>query len=470
MSDTVTKELKVRVSAEDETSGVWDGFKANIDAAKEWMTPLNQAWELSAKLWGKISDAASAAIGVIADGGQFNETATAFEALSRRTQLGGDEMVRTLQEVTGGVMGIEEAMNVASQAMNRGFSSASLGAMSTFAKRLEEATGDSMEATIDQIERAITTGQRLERLEMFGLHITKGMEASEVIKELEAATKRFGAGAFNFGDLWAGAWQKVGDTVKIVGREINLLMGKDGFVENAFKGFNAGLSSVQANAPALAAALWTPVRQIGQWLDILTTGTKDLGEMAVAAVGAVGNGLYRLMGTMGQVIDGFVSMSAKGTEFRKWYSGILGDKEDVAAAEKELLWLEGMATWADNVAAARLDFNTAILSAHQQTQRTAEVLNTGLKRDVEMVNVGNRGGSAAASSRGRNVLWQSGDSLDTSGGSTQSSNQPWQMLKGDTSGAKVVQLAAPPADALMGVLVDWINKAIVKENAQGAGA
>lgn len=467
MSDSITKQMMIALGMRDETGSAWDSFKSEIDAAKEWITPLNQAWELSAKLWDKIGAAASAAIGVLSDGGQFNEVSAAFDNLSARTGAGGDAMVRHLQEITSGVMGLEEAMQTASSSMTRGFSASQANSISAFAKKIEEATGESMGSVIDQIERAIITGQRLERLEMFGVHLEKGMSMQRMMGELDSATKRFGDGAFNFGDLWSGALQKVSDTMKILGRELNIIMGKDGLAKSAFDGFMAGMTSIQESAPALAAALWTPIRQIGQWLDILTGGVEDLGEKAVAAVGAVGNGLYSLMGAMGRVIDGFVSMSAKGTEFRKWYSGLIGDTADQEAAERELLWLESMATWADRIADARLEFNTAIISAHEKTQQSAEVM-------------GSRIQIHGAQGPGKNVLFESGSGfVDNTRGYVSGGNKPGQFIQGDTSGAKMietgvqktvkVELVAPPGDTLFKAFVDYINQAAQKEGATGAG-
>ena len=515
MPDTVTKELRTIISAEDQTQSTWDAVKGGIESVKEWMTPLNQAWELSAKVWGKIEGAATAAIDAMTRGGELNETATAFERLSEKTNLGGDSMVAALKDITDGVTGISDAMKLADEAMNRGFSAAQFEAIAKFAKKLEEATGESMTATIDSIERAILTGQRVERLEMFGIHIEKGQNMTEVIKELDKATASFGDGAFNFGDMWAGAWQGVSDAVDLVAMNLNRLAGKDGGVKTFSDSFNDAVASVQANAPLIAAALWEPINSIMEWVESIGGAVIGAGKITVDVIGEVGNTIYDLMKLAAAGSGWLANMASGAVAVKADMLAMFGDEEGAASARKKLETLQGIMDWRMNLNDSQEKFNAAIEAMQNLEIKATEITNDHadaageLAKGLDAVaDTSNKASSAIKGtsdelkktetdferisrrakefgweysvSKGGVATWTPGtpapDGKSTDGGGGAGWGSPTSAIptggKSDGGGGGKgwdLNLKPPPGDPLLKLIVDYLNQAIQAEGTVGAG-
>jgi hypothetical protein len=506
----VNKDLSIRVSAEDTTAGTWGKLTDSTQAALNWMTPLNQAWELGAKLWGKIQQAGTAAIDALSRGGDLNETTAAFDRLTLSTGLGGPAMVKALQDVTVGVMGIDDAMKLASTSMQRGFSADQVSTIATFAKRYSEATGQSLTTVMESIEKAILTGRRLEQLEMFGISIQKGQEMSSVLAEIERATAKLGEGAFSFADIWKGSGQKVADVLDVIAREMNRLM--SGEVEGMATRFRDAMDDIANEAPAIAAALWIPIREIGSAVDWLIGGFDNIGTSVVTFALGAGNTFFeltKLLGTLGQTVawtmDKFYAMN----ETIAWARGNTSRVEYIQAQRKA--WEEYGNSFSE-VDRAQKEFNDTILNsrtldeAAMETRKKSRItvdelalgiqkvggatkelseetkkltaeekkVNSEYQRRIDLyksLGIGYQkvaGGTAEEWKPMKYSQFSTGGQAGASRGGMEGSSVDI-VGKDGSAQSGIIQLGAPPGDPLLNLIVDYINRAIQAEGTIGAG-
>lgn len=305
--------LKFRISAEDLTGTVWGRVAGSMVDAANTSKKITSVWDGFKHTIGTIVDPISRIVGTLktgadyalrfADsvkegliaGGRYNEVATAFEKAAAAAGTSPNSYLKALDRVAEGEKTLTELSEMANRSLRMGFSASQTEEVYRFAKAYTDAVGGSFEEVGSTIEMALSKGKRLESLNVFGLHIQKGMQMSEVMKQLQEGTQKLTADAFNFGDVWTEVWTKGKDVGVLFFREINRLMGEDGGVEDFAQRVREAFWSIQEWMPAIAKGIWVPVQDMFKAVfGDIELSAKTLGLQLAKIVYEIANKYYEV--------------------------------------------------------------------------------------------------------------------------------------------------------------------------------
>ena len=222
-----------------------------VDKYSSTLTGLNQGLELLSKGFGLVKDAANFAFDTIGKGvelarlgGAFDEQRNQFENLANSYRLNGQQIIDTVQEISGRTLTEFQSIKTATIATASGLRGKEMEEALQYAKRWSEATGGSFEDAAEKIFTALSSG-RTGVLKQMGLVVEQGAKVEDITKAITLGLKRFGDTGFNTADNLDSLSAAQEDLTRKLGQGINqskefqsVLGGVSDAVFNFVKGFN----------------------------------------------------------------------------------------------------------------------------------------------------------------------------------------------------------------------------------------
>jgi len=253
------KDLKITISASSEEAlaafkalqGATESAEKSTTSWAETLTGLNSAWELMGKGVGVLTsvgngflDVAKGASDFVGAGGEFGEQLSQFSNVASEFNQDGEDVLRTIQEITGNTADLGASMGIAAKAIAAGLSGPDLETALTYAKRWSEATGASFEEASTIMTRAMQTGSYT-ILERMGLIVDESTTTGQAIAQMADKLNYMKEPAFNFSDSMTSMDKSMEEYNKRIGKAINdsptLAKLIDGLAQSLFefvKGFD----------------------------------------------------------------------------------------------------------------------------------------------------------------------------------------------------------------------------------------
>lgn len=177
-----------------------------VDKYSGVLTGLNQGLELVSKAFTGLSTVAVGSFNAIktgldsvAEGGDFLELRRQYESLAQSFGKSGEQILRTFQDVSGGVLNATDSIKLASKAISSGLTNPEIEAAVKYTKRWSEATGEDFASLSERVFEAFNSG-KFAILKQMGLLIDKTTSASDVLRQMEQNMGVFSDTGLNVGD------------------------------------------------------------------------------------------------------------------------------------------------------------------------------------------------------------------------------------------------------------------------------
>ncbi len=269
-----------------------------VDKYSSTLTGLNQGLELLSKGFGLVKDAAGFAFDTIGKGvelarlgGAFDEQRNQFENLANSYKLNGQQIIDTVQEISGRTLTEFQSIRTATVATASGLRGKEMEEALQYAKRWSEATGGSFEDAAERIFTALSSG-RTSVLKQMGLVVEQGAKVEQITAAISQGLKRFGDTGFNTADALDSLGAAQDDLARKVGQGVN-----------QSKEFQSVLGGV-ADAVFKFVKGFDP-KPISVFFDLLVSGAKGIGRAFFDAFPAVGKGVDALLSDTSKSIESF---------------------------------------------------------------------------------------------------------------------------------------------------------------------
>ncbi len=269
-----------------------------VDKYSSTLTGLNQGLELLSKSFGLVKDAAGFAFDTIGKGvelarigGAFDEQRNQFENLANSYRLNGQQIIDTVQEISGRTLTEFQSIRTATLATASGLRGKEMEEALQYAKRWSEATGGSFEEAAERIFTALSSG-RTGVLKQMGLVVEQGAKVEQITAAISQGLKRFGDTGFNTADALDSLGVAQDDLARKIGQGVN-----------QSKEFQSVLGGV-ADAVFKFVKGFDP-KPISVFVDLLVSGAKGIGRAFFDAFPAVGKGVDALLSDTSKSIESF---------------------------------------------------------------------------------------------------------------------------------------------------------------------
>lgn len=315
--DDIYKYLTMRITADDLTGGTWSEITKTIEDLTGKSSLLNQAWEIGSGVVGKLGSGFEKISEALAYGGDYNETKTAFEALSVSMKYNGENILKTLDEIAGGTLKIADLTKMAGNMMMQNYSESSIATIAAFSKRFTEIHEGDFQNVAETISKALITG-KTSTLVSFGLVIDKSDTMKSALDKIDTALKNLGSGAYNFGDEMTAALNAIDNIKTDVSAEMNRLFA-DTDAGKWFAELKNAFWELRISMPLIAYEVFFPVytsieqilfkpiyTTVSMMFDMFFGKVEKLSTIVTLAAGIAGNVVLELAGFVGYVWNGLL--------------------------------------------------------------------------------------------------------------------------------------------------------------------
>lgn len=201
-TENSTEALKKMSESEQEAEKGAEGFGSKIAEwgaqAAEWLV-IEKGAELLGEFKDKLLEMPAAFVEALAQGGEFNAQMSAFNSVAAAAGQSGDAFVAGVQKMSGGAIGVAEAMKLAGGAIQHNMGSETLDVTIEYAKHWAELTGQSVNSVADTMVTAMERG-RLGVFNTMGIIVEKGDTVADVFQKMQDKMSAFGDEAPNVGE------------------------------------------------------------------------------------------------------------------------------------------------------------------------------------------------------------------------------------------------------------------------------
>lgn len=326
------KAFSITISAtSDEAIAAFKAVTGATDEAKEstanWAEKLlgmNAAWELIEKGAGVISsvggmfkDIASGAVDFLSAGGEFSEQMGAMSNVAAKFGQDGEQVLKTVQEITGNTTDMGASMGIASKAIAAGLSGADMETALTYAKRWSEATGQSFEEASTVMLRAMQTGS-MGVLERMGLIADESTTTADALQQMADKLEYMKEPSFNFADAMGSIGNsftefstRIADAIQDAPALGELFDGLAGSLFEFVKGFDYSVFTEWSEVIVeTLQILWNEFGSAFDGIvDIVSSAFSGLGDVGVKQfVTGVVDGLYVILETAASTWNDIVNL------------------------------------------------------------------------------------------------------------------------------------------------------------------
>jgi len=296
----------------------------------------------------------------------------------------------------------------------------------------------------------------------------------------------------------------------VIAREMNRLM--SGEVEGMATRFRDAMDDIANEAPAIAAALWIPMREIGRAIDWLVGGFGDMGSAFVTMALGIGNTAFDLLRVIDKLGEGVVwtagkayllaealalstgnffmagKIAEKKKEFEEYGKsfGVFAemqqdfndaimnsrtlDEQAIESKKRHRLTVDELALGIQKVGGAtkELSEETKKLTAEEKKVNSEYQRRIDLYKSLGIGYQKVAGGTAEEWTPMKYSQFSTGGQAGASRGGMEGSSIDIAGKDGSAQSG-IIQLGAPPGDPLLNLIVDYINRAIQAEGTIGAG-
>jgi hypothetical protein len=392
-------EIKLTITAEDHASRALSSAESSagrLDAAFSRAQATCVAW--AAKLYTiktaaeTFAAAAGRAWGMVDSWASYAEQASALDALGQKYHSSSEQIVSSIQEASKGLIGMKDAVSVATSSISRGLDPSQIQNLARAAEMLSDTAGVSVPQAFQMLSESVALGRERSAEALVGiidLNAAYGDQVSTmtdaekaharyeiVMSRVNEIQGRLGESTDSVADKMARIGVQMGDLKVIAGE----------YLYRAFMSLYGAAHWLAAGVLNLAGGLMK-VGQAAEWvtdrLGITDSKTKFWKENAEAAFGSAEE-------MAGKAADAFSLMGASSADLAQAAGGIrtgakatdeMGNAAAGAAGKAEELE-KAMAWLADRTNRLNLDdYNYKLNQTAQEYQKIADVL--GWTKELE---------------------------------------------------------------------------------------